>query len=232
MPLVTSPWSRGHLQVRVTSWLWRHARSGNPCMTSSAHDVTARFVIPMLLPKGCEERWDILALLYLLNFAINLLTKLLTNSCVLEHNGLNGHSRPLLWWYQSETTPQYSPETPSTHDIWGTKFWLQICQPYWIVRPDIDFKLLIVYNMKLIGQLPVCNQTIFKLSIKCTIWWCKSFNIVAREHSKARPNVLDARMCVTHSINLGFIEFRGREYIVCDDRWIWQITLCDVMLGR
>jgi hypothetical protein len=41
------------------------------------------------------------------------------SSQILDHNGLNGHSRPLLWGYhyQAETTPQYSPETPSTHDI-------------------------------------------------------------------------------------------------------------------
>jgi hypothetical protein len=62
---------------------------------------------------------------------------------ILDHNGLNGHSRPLLWGHQAEATPQYSPETPSTHDIWGTMFWLQICQPYWIVRPLILTGLLI-----------------------------------------------------------------------------------------
>jgi hypothetical protein len=60
-------------------------------------------------------------------------------SCILDHNGLNGHSRPLLWGYRAETTPQYSPETHSTH-IWGTMFWLEICQPYCIVRPGIDIK--------------------------------------------------------------------------------------------
>jgi hypothetical protein len=40
-----------------------------------------------------------------------------TASHILDHNGLNGHSIPLVWGYQAETTPQYSPETPSTYDI-------------------------------------------------------------------------------------------------------------------
>jgi hypothetical protein len=52
-----------------------------------------------------------------LNFRVVIFDGYQPASHIVDHNGLNGHSIPLLWGYQAETTLQYSPETPLTHDI-------------------------------------------------------------------------------------------------------------------
>jgi hypothetical protein len=65
-----------------------------------------------------------------------------------------GRSIPLRWGCQAELTPKYSSETPSTHDIGGTMFWLQICQP--LLYSETRYWFEPVYYLKLIGWFLVC----------------------------------------------------------------------------